>query len=49
MEDMISFHFFNKCHVEIILTSLFTIPSRGIGQELSDAIRPSFKIFEGVH
>ena len=43
MKDMSSFYFFNICHVEIILTSFFTIPLHGIGQGLSDAIISSYK------
>ena len=37
--------FFYRCRVEIILISYFTMPSRGIGKRLSDAIILSFKIF----
>ena len=49
MEDMSSSYFFNNGRVEIILTSFFTIPSRGIGPGLSDRIIYSFKLFAGIH
>ena len=45
----VHFTVFDRCRVEIILTPIFIIPSRGIGQWLSDAIRSRFKIFVGVH
>ena len=40
---------FYRCFLEIILTSFFLIPLRGIGQGLSDSIIPSFRIIVGFH
>ena len=40
---------FDRCSVEIMLTSFFTIPSCRIGQGISHTIISGFKIFVGVH